>query len=158
MRIASCALLAASALAASCAVSSEPTASTRDIYLIEGTVFWGPSGKDPVDRAFVRIIDSSSSMRCIVTGCDGRFSLLRADAPALSRPLRIGVERAVEPELRTPTPLVSRPLRAPIRDALPFAIHLYDSEEEAAASRLAPTGSCAPHAVPHLVECPEDRL
>lgn len=178
MRIATCALLAASLFAASCAVGSGPNGSlpadlvgteplAHTTNFVEGTVFWGPSSKDPVDRAFVRIIDSASTTRCVVTGCDGRFALPRADALALTLPIRIGVERAVEPELRTPTSLVSREMFAPIREAAPCAschggserqVHLYGSEEEAAASRLAPSGSCAPHAVPHLVECPEDRL
>lgn len=140
-------LLVAISVLAACGSDSK-----QDV-VFEGQVFWGPSKTEGVDRAFVYIVDASSTRRCVVTACDGTFKVRRADAPALQSPIRVGIVRATEPEALAPEPFVVRHIVSSTIGGEPDLI-LYDSEAEARTSRLAPTGSCAPGAAPARVECP----
>lgn len=136
-----------------------PTARiARSSSVLEGTVFWGPSRDDPVDRAFVHLVDAGSTTRCVVTACDGTFSLSRADARALTLPIRIVVERAKEPELRIPLTLAFQTAPDIVSAVSKMRIDLFATADVAAAQKLPPTGSCAPGAVRDVVVCPEDRF
>lgn len=139
-------------------------ASGPNAVLLEGTVYWGPTTDAPVDRAFVRFADATHATRCVVTGCDGKFSI-RASAD-FTLPYFVGVERDDEPEAKTSsTHAVVRKMKAPIASNTPCStchtaaapIHLFADEQQAAEMRLAPTGSCAPGAKAEVVRCPEDR-
>ena len=126
---------------------------SHEVFL-EGQVFWGPSKTEPVDRAFVYLIDAYSRERCVVTSCDGTFKLLR-DA-SLTYPIKVGLVRADEPESRMPRPIVTRLVVSSVIGGEPSFV-LFDTDAQARAAKLPRTGSCAPGAVPAVVACPEDR-
>jgi hypothetical protein len=148
------ALVATAALVAACGGAT----STESPIVLGGTVFWGPQADTVVDRAFVRIRDSARAERCVATRCDGTFVFRRSDLRSLRLPVVVSVERAREPEAIEPVGLALRTLPEPIDETNPaLSLHLFDTEAEADAAKLAPTGSCAPGVEPDLVECPEDR-
>ncbi len=128
----------------------------HDVFL-EGRVFWGPSRTEGVDRAFVHIADSTGTRRCVVTSCDGTFKVMRGEVPELSYPIKVAIERAKEPEARSPQALVVRHLVSSTIGGEPSFV-LFDSEARSQASKRPPSGVCAPGAAPALVQCPEDRL
>lgn len=136
---------------------AEGAGSTSRSPLVEGTVFWGPSDTDVVDRAFVRLVDANRSVRCVATRCDGTFSVREGDFRSLRFPVFVSVERARDPEASAPEGLVLRRLPESIDEGATLRVHLFFDQANADAARLAPTGSCAPGAAPELVECPEDR-
>lgn len=138
--------------------AEENLVSTESPIVLGGTVFWGPGSGAVVDRAFVRILDSTRSQKCVATRCDGSFVVRRSSFPSLRFPVLVSVERAREPESREPESLVIRRLPGPISETTPaLSVYLFGDESQAEATKLAPTGSCAPGVEPELVECPEDR-
>ena len=140
-------------------LDSEENASTATSpILVQGTVFWGPSAADVVDRAFVRVEAPDRGYRCFTTRCDGTFVVRRKDFPALHLPARVSVERVREPESADPAPFVVRRVDDPIeRFGTTLDVHLFGTDDSAEAARLDPTGSCAPGATQELIVCPEDR-
>lgn len=146
---------------AACGGSVEPeenaSAATSPL-LLQGTVFWGPSATDVVDRAFVRVETPSRAYRCFTTRCDGTFVVRRKDFPAFALPARVSVERTREPESVEPALLAMRRVEQPVEQlGATLDVHLFSTDDTAQAAKLAPTGSCAPGAMQAVVACPEDR-
>jgi hypothetical protein len=160
------------ALIASCAPRAD--GESIDDVVLAGTVFWTPALDQPVDRAFVRVLDATKVQRCFVTACDGSFVVRRGDVSALTFPLLVSVERVDEPEapVDRQSPLVLRRMTTRIdRDADCASCHrpggptstsagpvvLFDDARSSPPPRP-PSGSCAPGAAPVAIACPEDRL
>ena len=144
-----------------------------DDVVLAGTVFWTPAMDQPVDRAFVRVLDGTKVQRCFVTACDGSFVVRRGDVSALTFPLLVSVERVDEPEapVDRQSPLVLRRMTTRIdRDADCASCHRPGGPTSTSAGPVVlfddassppprpPSGSCAPGATPVAIACPEDRL
>lgn len=145
-----------------------------DDVVLAGSVFWTPAMDRPVDRAFVRVVDANKTQRCFVTACDGTFTVRREQAPNLTFPLLVTVERVDEPEARADrqSTVVLRRMTSRIgRDADCASCHRAGGPTSATAGPISlfddaassppprpPSGSCAPGAAPIAIRCPEDRL
>lgn len=137
----------------------------EDDVLLQGRVRWDLASDAPVDRAFVRVIDSNKSVRCFVTACDGTFVVRRGDVPSLMMPLlAVSVERVDHPEAKPEqtTVVIRRDMEGRVgRERNCNGCHangvaLFDLEPARAELRV-PSATCAPGAAPVEIVCPEDR-
>lgn len=158
-----------------CALCHSEAGPADSVFVLAGTVFWGPDRYDRrVDQAYVRIGGPEKTTKCFVTNCNGNFYVSSGDYKNLKFPLLVSVERVNNPSGSGPEDQKSIKVRRMsghigreascatchilgLRDyGSPGQIRLFDLESEVDAARP-PIPAACPNEEPRALVCPEDR-
>lgn len=156
-----------------CALCHSKEGPADSIFVLAGTVFWGPDDYNRrAPNAYVRIKDANKVTKCFVTNCNGNFYVKQEQFSRLTFPLLVSVERTQDPtKADSPTQAIRRMTGHIGREAScatchiqglrdfgsPGQINLYATEDQSKAAKPQII-QCPPgDQDPVVTQCPEDR-